>query len=705
MKNLLIFAGTTEGRKLSEYLADAGIVHTVCVATEYGEIVLKDNPIVNVHRGRMEQKEIKDFIRQGNYFTVIDATHPYAEIVTRNIKTAIEELNSPESDSMEYNSTEYHSMEYHSMESEAAGMGILYFRLKREKFLPNEKEGITFFDTAKSCAEALERTEGNILLTTGSKELPCYCVSEEVKKRLYVRVLPSVESISLCMEQGICGKQIIAMQGPFTTAMNEAMLVQYGISVLVTKESGGSGGFTEKLEAARKAGTAVFVIGCPKDQGYSFCELCRKIESIYRRKICNEEIFQITLAGVGMGSRNGLTKEVQDAVREADILLGAERMLASYQAKLEKRPIYQAEQIISYLKERQRENLPRKIVVLFSGDSGFYSGCQRVHDALTGEIRSGGLKASLRVLPGISSVAALAASIGESYQDAAVYSMHGKELQGLVQKIGKNTKTFLLMSGVRDVNRLGELLEKADMGDCEVIVGYQLSYKEEQVRILPPKACCSLEKDGLYTCMVRNPHAGKKRLIHGRADGEFIRGKVPMTKEEIREISICKLRLCQGAVVYDIGSGTGSVAVELAGLSEELQVYAIEQKKEAASLIRANKEKSGLENITVVEAKAPEGIRELPAPTHVFIGGSGGCLKGILNELYRRSPGVRVVVNAASMETICEIRECLADFEIQDAEIVQVQVNRVKEMGNYHLTLAENPVWICTFHLGVCECG
>lgn len=687
MKNLLLFAGTTEGRRLSELLADAGIRHTVCVATEYGEIVLKSHPLLTVRQGRMERDEIRAFIEEGNYDTVVDATHPYAETVTANIKAAVGEINASGQDT--------------------EGKKILYLRLKRDVSVTDRKEGITFFETAQSCAEALAKTEGNILLTTGSKELAAYCVSEEVKKRLYVRVLPNVESISLCMERGICGKQIIAMQGPFTEAMNEAVLRQYEISVLVTKESGATGGLPEKLEAAKKAEAAVFVVGCPQEEGYSFCEVCCEIEKLYNKRISEETFFQITLAGVGMGSKESLTKEVQRAICEADILLGAERVLEPYHPKVEKRSLYQDEQIVAYLKEMKEkdeaENIfhgGRKVVILFSGDSGFYSGCRKVYLALEEEIQKGGLKASLRVLSGISSVAALAARIGEGYQDAAVYSMHGKELRGVTRKIERNPKTFLLMSGVLDVNRLGELLEKANMGECEVTVGYRLSYEEEWVKTLSPKECRKVTGEGLYTCMVKNPHAKNSRLTHGRADGEFIRGRVPMTKEEVREISICKLRLTQGAVVYDIGSGTGSIAVESAGLSEELQVYAIEQKSEAAALIRENREKFGLENITVVEKKAPEGLTDLPAPTHAFIGGSGGCLREILQVLYQRSPGIRIVMNAVSMETICEIRECLAEFGIEDAEIVQVQVSRSKEAGDYHLMQAENPVWIFAFYLG-----
>lgn len=684
MNEVLIFAGTLEGRKLSEYLAAAEISHTICVATEYGETVLNESPYRNVHRGRMNLKEIASFLKNNSFAAVIDATHPYARDITRNIKAAAEEM-------------------------KQYGKELPYLRLKRDCTVINGNGSFTYFETNEACEQALEHTEGNILLTTGSKELACYCVSEEVKRRLYVRVLPSMESLALCMEQGIRGKQILAMQGPFCTELNEAILRQYQISYLVTKESGAAGGYLEKLTAAERTGAQVFVIGCPQEEeGYSFAKICRQLE-----KICGSKIFavpsvcncpeqnsgadiEIILAGIGMGKESGMTKEAAQAVCEADILLGAKRMLANLQPKPEKHPYYLAEQILPYLQQLQKKN--QKIVILFSGDSGFYSGCQHLYEQLRKEIHQQRLKASIRILPGISSVAYLASCLGESYEDAAIYSMHGKKLCNLARRIRNHTKTFLLTSGVADMNRLGQQLTEAGLTACEILTGYQLSYDEQQIRSYSPSECCSLTTEGLYTCLVKNPYAEKRKLTHGMADDFFIRGRVPMTKEEVREVSICKLRLQEHAVVYDIGSGTGSVAVEIASLSDDIQVYAVEQKKEAAALIRKNKEKLQLENITVVEAKAPEGLADLAAATHAFIGGSGGRLKEILSALYQIYPKMRVVINAISMETICEIREILEMFPVRGGEIVQIRADRVKQAGNYHLLQSENPVWICAFY-------
>lgn len=671
MKEILIFAGTTEGRELSEYLAAAGIAHTLCVATEYGKIVLKEHPCVKVHKGRMDREEMESYIKNGNFGAVVDATHPYAEVVTQNIRHAMQDMDIP------------------------------YLRLKRESNVTSSYEKIQYFKDSVSCARALEKTDGNILLTTGSKELSVFVKFIDKKERLYARVLPGIESLQLCMDCGIAGRQILALQGPFSTQMNEAMLRQYQIKWLVTKASGNVGGYQEKLDAAQNLDIPVFVIGCPAEQeGHTFEEVCGQLEKICGQVIRRKTGFRITLAGIGMGNPDCLTKEVERAIAEADILLGADRMIAGYQPKIEKMPYYTSEQIIPYLEKISKGTVGRddiKTVILFSGDTGFYSGCQKLYDALLRAVNDGRLQADVTVMPGISSVAYLAACMGENYQDAVICSMHGKELPDLAKKIRKGKRLFLLMSGLKDVHKLGKLLLNAGLTECTVTAGYQLSYPEQRIMELRPEECMQLQEDGLYICCIKNPDPERKTLTHGRRDGEFIRDKVPMTKEEVREVSICKLKLYEGAVVYDIGSGTGSVAAEIAGLSDEIKVFAVEYKEEAVSLIAQNKEKFGLDNIEIVSGKAPDGLEELPVPTHAFIGGSSGRMKEILSALYQKNSQMRVVINAISMETICEIKEVLSAFPIQNEDVVQIQASRAKRVGTYHLMQAENPVWICSF--------
>lgn len=715
MKKIVIFAGTTEGRRLSEILADAGIAHTVCVATEYGEIVMREQTdlatvqgngqsLVKLHRGRMDREQMEEFLRNEGYEIVVDATHPYAEVVTENIRGAVAAIQSSEKDAQ----------------------FPIYLRLERQIDGAEEAEenvtNIQYFENNADCAKALEDTEGNILLTTGSKELATYCASGKLHDRLYVRILPGRESLELCMEQGIKGRQILALQGPFSTEMNAAILKQYDIRHMVTKNSGRAGGYQEKLEAAKMLGIPVYVIepaqktadaagNMPGTDTYSFAGICGKLEELCDCKLFGQGSMEICLAGIGMGSRDTQTQEVQHAIETADILLGAERMIEGYSAKIEKQPYYMAAQILPYLEKLQEsEELAQRgtlrVTVLFSGDTGFYSGCRKMYVALQEAITAGRLNAKVRILPGLSSVVSLAARVGESYEDAAILSMHGKKLKRLSATVESREKVFLLTSGSEDIRKIGRLLAEAGLTDCEVIAGYQMSYPEESIRILTPEQCEEITEEGLYTCLIRNPHPHPGRLTHGRADSCFLRDasgtegnlrRTPMTKEEVREVSICKLHLTNGAVVYDIGSGTGSVAIEIAGVSGQVQVYAIERKTEAVELLRKNREHFHMDNIEIIEAPAPEGLEELPVPTHAFIGGSGGRLMDILQVLYRKNPHIRIVINAISMETIAELKEVLEAFPVEDEEILQMQVNRVKKLGSYHLPQAENPVWICSF--------
>lgn len=372
-EKIVIFAGTTEGRRLSEILADAGIAHTVCVATEYGEIVMREQtdaeaagtkgqPLVSLHRGRMDRQQMEEFLRNEGYEIVVDATHPYAQVVTENIQDAVKTQSS------------------------------IYLRLEREISETPEAENpvvsIRYFESNADCAKALENTEGNILLTTGSKELSTYCASGRLHDRLYVRILPGRESLELCMEQGIKGRQILALQGPFSTEMNAAILKQYDIHHMVTKNSGRTGGYQEKLEAAKILGIPVYVIQPAKKavDTYSFAEICGKLEQLCDCKLSGQGSMEICLAGIGMGSKNGQTQEVQHAIETADILLGAERMIERYSAKIEKKTLLHdgADSAVSGAITEKRSYSTERFP---SGNGPFFRGyriLQRMQEAICG---------------------------------------------------------------------------------------------------------------------------------------------------------------------------------------------------------------------------------------------------------------------------------------------------------------------------------
>lgn len=190
----------------------------------------------------------------------------------------------------------------------------------------------------------------------------------------------------------------------------------------------------------------------------------------------------------------------------------------------------------------------------------------------------------------------------------------------------------------------------------------------------------------------------KKIITHRIKDSEFIRGEVPMTKEEVRIISISKLELTENSILYDIGSGTGSIAIESAQLSPSINVFAIEANPVAVDLIRQNKEKFKADNIEIIEGFAPSVLESLPIPTHAFIGGTKGNLKSILETLYKKNPKMRIVMNAISLESISEMADASKTFRIVNDEVIQVAISKANKIGNYHMMQANNPVFIFSFN-------
>ena len=169
---------------------------------------------------------------------------------------------------------------------------------------------------------------------------------------------------------------------------------------------------------------------------------------------------------------------------------------------------------------------------------------------------------------------------------------------------------------------------------------------------------------------------------------------VPMTKSEVRAVSVSKLRLTPDAVVYDVGAGTGSVSVELALNCPQGQVYAIECREDAAALIETNRRRFVLSNLEVVQGLAPEAMADLPAPTHAFIGGSSGNMEAIVARLIEKNPRVRIVINAIALESTGEIARIISKFGFDDAEVVQMNLSRSRKAGRVHLMTALNPITI-----------
>lgn len=675
VKTVLIFAGTTEGRELAESLSRSKISCHVCVATEYGQQVLKPSDYITVHSGRLDEEGMKQLFAKCGCDIVVDATHPYAKLATDTIRKSTENLN------------------------------IQYMRLLRKNDATECGGNIFEYSSIEECIAALEKTAGNILLTTGSKQLKEFVDSESIKSRIVARVLPGIESIELCYAAGLEGKQIIAMQGPFSKEMNETLIRDYAIRHLVTKESGVTGGVDSKLAAAHDMGISVHMIKRPDNaetDGKEIGEVIADLERELGCSIATGEV-KVSLVGIGPGSKKLLTGAAQSAIEGADYLFGAQRMLDSVDSKAIKYPYYMKKDILPVLAQL-RKNICRDIsvVILFSGDTGFYSGMPNMYDAIREETGY-----SVCVIPGISSVSILASRLGISWQDGRLLSTHGIDekiwIPQLMDSIRHNEKTFFLTSGIKDINRIGRMLDGYE-GEYAIYLGKHISYEDEEMLKLTAKECVELKEDGLYTgvIIVENPES--RMIVPDLDDDFFVRGNVPMTKETVRKILICKLKLREKDVVYDIGGGTGSVSIQIAALSPGINVYSLECNAEAVELIKENSAKAGTKNVTVVQATAPEGLDELPRANACFIGGSKGNLRSILSTLNKINPKMRVVMNAVSMENICEMNKLLEEFKVENVSIEQVAVTNVKELGRYHMLNANNPVFIFAFNFaGVIE--
>lgn len=194
--------------------------------------------------------------------------------------------------------------------------------------------------------------------------------------------------------------------------------------------------------------------------------------------------------------------------------------------------------------------------------------------------------------------------------------------------------------------------------------------------------------------LVENPGWKDAVVTHGLPDEAFLRDETPMTKSEVRAVSLSKLALSRGAVVYDVGSGSGSVSVECALQAEKGRVYAIEMKEKALALTKRNAERFHLANLELVQGSAPEALAGLPAPTHAFIGGSGGNMGEIIACLLEKNPHVRIVVNTVTLETLAELIEISKTFDFCD--IAEISVHAPRKLGRYRLMNAQNPVFIFT---------
>lgn len=386
---------------------------------------------------------------------------------------------------------------------------------------------------------------------------------------------------------------------------------------------------------------------------------------------------RISIVGVGMSAAT-VTREGYEAIQQADVLVGAKRMLAMF-AYLGK-PVCDAYLPDDVAAAIESETASR-FAVLVSGDTGFYSG-------------AAGLVKRLNIyqpviLPGISSVSYFFAKCGMPWQEAKLISCHGQS-SSIVDAVRRNHLTFALTGGNVDV--LARRLVSAGFEELFATVGEDLGAADERIFKLTVGELACVPSGALAVLLVENP-GFDARIRSGISDAEFLRGDVPMTKAEVRAVTMSKLALSPEAICCDIGCGTGSVTVEMALAAHQGHVYAIDKNPEAIALTEQNCAAFRIGNVTTIHGGAPEALAALPPLDAAFIGGSGGTMREIITEVLTRNPHARIAVNAVALETVTAALAAFSENHIE-AEVVQVGVARTKPVAGLRMLSAQNPVFI-----------
>ena len=400
---------------------------------------------------------------------------------------------------------------------------------------------------------------------------------------------------------------------------------------------------------------------------------------------------KVTIIGAGPGNPDLLSRAALDAIDIADVVIGAHRALVGIDVPPDvvRCELVKTADIVAALTDAASW---LRAVVLMTGDVGLFSGARRLVEALSGDAQL-----DVRVIPGISSASYLAARLARPWQDWRFASAHGVACD-IVAEAEHAGELFLATSGGEDPSRLSGELVQAGFADARVTVAERLSYPDERITCATASEIAGQTFDDLNVMLIefaggaassRWPYASS-----GIPDELFIRGDVPMTKQEVRAVALAKLRLTATDTVWDVGAGTGSVSIEAALVARAGSVWAVERNAAGVRLIRENADAFGCGNVHAVPGVAPEALAKLPVPDAVFVGGSAGELLSIVEAALEKNSQVRLCVPCVTVETLTEACALLSGSRFKGFEACQVSAARAEAVGSHHLMKAQNPVFL-----------
>lgn len=403
---------------------------------------------------------------------------------------------------------------------------------------------------------------------------------------------------------------------------------------------------------------------------------------------------KVTIIGAGPGNPDLLSRAALDAIDIADVVIGAHRALVGIDVPPDvvRCELVKTADIVAALTDAASW---QRAVVVMTGDVGLFSGARRLVEALSGDALL-----DVRVIPGISSASYLAARLARPWQDWRFASAHGVACD-IVAEAERAGELFLATSGGEDPSRLSGELVQAGFGDARVTVAERLSYPDERITCATASEIAGQTFDDLNVMLIEfaggaGSPAGSRwpYASSGIPDELFIRGDVPMTKQEVRAVALAKLRLTATDTVWDVGAGTGSVSIEAALVARAGSVWAVERNAAGVRLIRENADAFGCGNVHAVPGIAPEALAKLPVPDAVFVGGSAGELPSIVEAALEKNSQVRLCVPCVTVETLTEACALLSGSRFKGFEACQVSAARAEAVGSHHLMKAQNPVFL-----------
>lgn len=395
---------------------------------------------------------------------------------------------------------------------------------------------------------------------------------------------------------------------------------------------------------------------------------------------------QIDIIGIGIGE-NSLTIEITRIIQNSTLIIGATRMVESVSA------LNSSAQVLALIDSNKiyesiSSSTHSDIVVLMSGDTGFHSGATKLFNLLehTDFI--------VNVHAGISSIQYLASKINRPWNGVNLVSAHGVDCN-IIGEVLTHTESVFLVGGEVTPTVLVNSLVEAGFTDLTFFIGENLGSSNEKISTLTPSAPLEYEFSSLAVVWVVRPTLLRDNYSGMLGDDDFIRGKVPITKSTVRNHVISLLgRNNSNNVIYDVGAGTGSIAIELALANPFATIYAFENNATACALITQNREKFNAYNLILVEGTAPSSFEGIPAPNKVFIGGSKGNMCDIFDAILERNSTCYFVVSAIAIETFAITINIFKEKHISNFDVTQIFVAKNKSVGGYNMLMGENPTFV-----------